>query len=77
MKLFLVTFSLIALAFAGIVVKIWAKKEVNFQVLVPVKVLSIKITRLVAIVGNCLLNKIVEQIHKTTNPFLQSLDEES
>ena len=50
--------------------KFGQKKEVNFQVLVLVKVLfSIKITRLVAIVGNYLLNRIAEQIHKTTNPF--------
>lgn len=31
MKLFLVTFSLIALAFAGIAVKIWAKKGGEFS----------------------------------------------
>ena len=31
MKLFIVTFSLIALAFAGIAVKIWAKKGGEFS----------------------------------------------
>lgn len=50
--------------------KFGQKKEVNFQVLVPVKVLfSIKTTRLVAIAENCLRNRIVEQIHSTTNPI--------
>ena len=69
MKPFLITF-LLALAFAGIAIKIWAKKEVNFQVLVPVKVLfSIKTMRLAVIAENCPLNRIVEQIHSTTNPI--------
>ena len=70
MKLFLITFSLLALALRELQLKFGQKKEVNFQVLVPVKVLfSIKTMRLVAIAENCPRNRIVEQIHSTTNPI--------
>ena len=38
MKLILLTIGLLALGIAGIAIKIWAKKMVNFQELVRVKI---------------------------------------
>ena len=70
MKLFIITFTLLAIAFAGIAIKIWAKKGGEFSgTCASQNPFLNKDNQPVAIVENCLQSKIAVLTHSITKPL--------